>query len=258
MPPNTTGIIPEYLYNETVQLGRAVNASFSPSSAQARLVNQTVLCGSAVQALELPPPPTGFLFDAVVIEEDIGRGNQRIAQYELQTCSEPGGSCSEAQWETLTGSNQTVTLGVTVGRRVIERGFDGTDGLSISATGLRFRCTASFPASENVTEAYLRSFSAHKMQPPPGWPVPPFNCSRFNCTCSGMADYYGVGASGGNAWGCAPPPAQHWWVNDARPCEQPGYSCCSASHYTKKHPPFPGCSGWQATPEVASASDAVE
>ena len=79
--------------------------------------------------------------------------------------------------------------------------------------------------------------------PPPGWPHSgAFNCSVFDCTCSGMADYYGVGADGSGSWGCAPDAAQNWWVHDAQPCEQPGYTCCSAAHYTKKHPPFPGCS----------------
>ena len=240
MPPNTTGVIPEFLYNETALLGAATRASFSPESAQARLVNQTVECGPSAAPLPLPAPSGGFLFDAVVLEEDIALGNQRIAGYELQTCSEPGAACAEAQWKTITGPGlQTVTLGATVGRRVIERGFNRSNGLSIGAAGLRFRCTAAFPAG--VTAAFLKSFSAHKMAPPPGWPAPPFDCSVFDCTCKGMADYYGVGASGGSAWGCAPADAQHWWVDEAVPCEQPGYSCCAASDYTKKVAPFPGC-----------------
>ena len=239
MPPNTTGVIPAYLTNESAQLGRAVAASFSPESALARLVNQTVDCSADADALALPVPPGGIAFDAVIVEEDIGRGNQRISGYELQVCVEPGGACPEEQWVTITGLGQTITLGVTVGRKVIERGFNGTNGLSLNVTGLRFRCTAAFPAS--VSTAYIRSISAHKMQPPPGWPVAPFDCHIFNCTCSDMANYYGVGAAGGDAWGCAPPAAQDWWIHDARPCEQPGYSCCSASHYTKNLPPFPGC-----------------
>ncbi len=240
MPPNTTGIIPEYLYNETAQLGAATRASFSAESALARLVNQTVECGPSAAPLLLPPPAGGLLFDAVVLEEDLARGNQRVAGYKLETCSVPGGACAEEQWQTITGHGlQTIVLGATVGRRVIERGFNRTNGLSISASGLRFTCTAAFPAG--VTTAFLRSFSAHKMVPPPGWPAPPFDCSAFNCTCKGMADYYGVGASGGAGWGCAPQAAQTWWVDDAVPCEQPGYSCCAASDYTKKQPPFPGC-----------------
>ena len=148
-------------------------------------------------------------------------------------------------WTTITGDGadrrQTVTLGQTIGRRVIERGFNGTNGLTIVATGLRFRCTAAFPAG--TTEAYLKSFSAHKMKPPGGWPAPapkPFDCEAFNCTCQGMADFYGVGASRGS-FGCAPPAAQEWWQKQHKPCAQPGYSCCSAASYTKNHAPFPGC-----------------
>ena len=157
MPPNTTGVIPEYLYNETALLGQATRASFSPESAQARLVNQTVDCGAGAAPLLLPPPAGGFAFDAVILEEDIGLGNQRIAGYELQTCSEPGGACAEAQWATINApGTQTVSLGVTVGRRVIERGFNRTDGASVVATGLRFRCTAAFPAG--TSQAFLRSF----------------------------------------------------------------------------------------------------
>lgn len=190
MPPNTTGVIPEYLTNETAQLGKAVEASFAPASALSRLVNQTVQCGPGAPALLLPPPQGGgtFAFDAVVLEEDIGKGNQRIAGYALQTCTEPAGACNGAQWVTVTGVNatqkQTVTLGVTVGRKVIERGFNGQDGVPIAVTGLRFKCTAAFPAG--TTTAYLKSFSVHKIQAPKGWPRGP-RCQAFNCTCKGMA-----------------------------------------------------------------------
>lgn len=236
LPPDTTGQIPAYYTNETFQLGRAVQASFSPESAQARLVNQTVECGSDATPLNLPPPSDGFAFDAVILEEDLSLGNQRISGYELQVCSTPVGGCSDAQWETLTGANQTISLGKTIGRKVIERGFSNVNGLTIIASQLRFKCTESFPAG--VSTAYLRTFSAHKMIPPSGWPKPPFNCSAFNCECKTMADFYGVKKGG---WGCAPSAAQRWWVNDARPCEQPGYSCCSAGDYTNKTPPFPGC-----------------
>lgn len=236
MPPDMTGEIPAYFTNETAQLGRAVQSSFSPASAQARLVNQTVECGSDATPLILPPPPGGFAFDAVILEEDLALGNQRISGYELQICAAPGG-CTDAQWTTITGPNQTIALGKTIGRKVIERGFSNVDGLTIAASQLRFRCTESFPAG--VTTAYLRSFSAHKMTPPGGWPKPPFDCSAFKCECKAMADFYGVGTKGG--WGCAPADAQEWWIHDARPCEQPGYSCCSAGDYTNKTPPFPGC-----------------
>lgn len=240
LPPNTTGIIPEIYYNETNQLGAATRASFSPESAQSRLTNQTVECSSTSAPLILPPPTNGFLFDAIILEEDLSFGNQRIAGYELQICTIPGGTCTEDEWLTITGPGlQTVVLGITVGRKVIERGFNNTNGLSISATGLRFHCTAAFPVG--TTTAYIKSFSAHKMQPPKGWPSPPFNCTVFNCTCKGMADFYGVGADGSGGWGCAPQDAQQWWIHDASPCEDPTYSCCAASDYTKKQPPFPGC-----------------
>ena len=241
MPPNTTGIIPEYLYNETNQLGAATRASFSPESALSRITNQTVECGPSATPLVLPPPSGGnFVFDAIILEEDISLGNQRISGYELQMCNMPNGDCSEADWKTITGPGlQTIVLGVTVGRKVIERGFNNTNGLSISASGLRFQCTAAFP--NGTSTAFLKSFSAHKMVPPAGWPRPPFNCSAFNCTCKGMGDYYGVGANGNEGWGCAPADAQNWWIHDAIPCEQPGYSCCAASDYTKNKPPFPGC-----------------
>ena len=242
MPPNTTGSIPSYLANETAQLGAAVAASFSPASAQSRLVDQAVACGPGAPPLPLPPPPSGtFAFDAVVLEEDIAKGNQRIAGYELQACL-AGGCDDEARWTTITGPGQSVRLGVTVGRRVVERGFNNTNGLTIAAAGLRFRCTEAFPPG--VATAFLKSFSAHKMAPPGGWPPappPPFDCKLFNCTCKGMGDWYGVGVDGQGGWGCAPQAAQTWWVKEAVPCQQPGYSCCLASDYTKKHPPFPGC-----------------
>ena len=242
MPPSTEGTIPAYLVNETAQLGAAVQASFSPQSALARLENATVACGPGAPPLLLPLP-SPIAFDAVVLEEDLGRGNQRISGYLLQACAQPGGGCAEAQWRNLTGPSQGEhTLGLSIGRRVIERGFNGTNGLSILATGLRFTCTAAFPEGQDT--AFLRTFSAHKIRPPPGWPVPPpppFNCTPFGCTCKGMGDYYGVGANGVGGWGCAPPAAQQWWVHDAVPCQSPGYSCCLASDYTKKHAPFPGC-----------------
>jgi alpha-L-fucosidase len=248
VPPNTTGLIPDYMVNATGQLGRAVRASFSPQAAVARLVNQTVQCsnssssaGAVAQGLVLRAAGgSTFGFDAVVLEEDIRRGNQRIASYELSTCSAPLGRCDdESQWQLVAGGGagagmmpQTVPLGLTVGRKVIERGFNGSDGLTLHATALRFRCTAAFPAG--VTSAYLRSFSAHKMAPPTGWPTF-VGCGAFGCTCRGMADYYGVYAG---KFGCAPGGARTWWIDDAR---------CVAADYTTHHPPFPGCKahpGW--------------
>ena len=168
--------------------------------------------------------------------------------YTLEICTKVGGNCSDSEWAGITsnaGGNQTVTLGVTVGRKVIERGFNGTDGLTIHAAGLRFRCTAAFPAG--TTTAYLKSFSVHKMQPPPCWPKPvvaPFNCSVFEppCTCKGMADYYGVAERLGGM-GCAPPAAIAWWKTDKVPCARTPMpdSCCQVSAYTTKNAPFPGC-----------------
>jgi hypothetical protein len=241
MPPNTTGVVPEIYYNETDALGAAVRASFSPESALARVVGQALACGSGAPPLLLPLPPAGIDFDAVVLEEDLAAGGgQHVSGYALQVCSQAGGACAdEAQWRTITGAGQTKTLGVTIGRRVIERGFNGTDGLSLHATGLRLQCTAAFPAG--AAAAHIKSFSAHKMAPPAGWPRPPFSCQAFNCTCKGMGDYYGVGSRDGAGWGCAPEAAQNWWVHDAVPCQQPSYSCCTAADYTKKQPPFPGC-----------------
>ena len=50
-----------------------------------------------------------------------------------------------------------------------------------------------------------------------------WNCSVFNCTCMGMAYYYGVLA--GVGFGCAPPNAQAWWK--AQPCNaHAGVGCC--------------------------------
>ena len=132
-------------------------------------------------------------------------------------------------------------------RKVIERGFNGTDGLTIHATGLRFRCTAAFPPGTST--AYLKSFSAHKMRPPPCWPIPPppspstpFNCSVFECSCKGMADYYGVAERLGG-FGCAPQAAIAWWTTGKVPCAQSPMpdSCCQVSDYTTKNAPFPGC-----------------
>jgi hypothetical protein len=218
-----------------------------------------------------------------VLEEDLYRANQRISGYVLQTCAKADGKCSDdSEWATITSthngggssSRQTVELGVTVGRKVIERGFNGTDGLTIRATGLRFRCTSAFPAGTST--AYLKRFSAHKMQPPPCWPKPsapkPFNCSVFEppvrpivlskacnnsvllsdtvsnklpvsqCTCKGMADYYGVAERLGGM-GCAPPDAIAWWIKDKVPCARSPMkdSCCQVADYTKKNKPFPGC-----------------
>jgi hypothetical protein len=173
------------------------------------------------------------------------QANQKIASYELQICQKAVASdcLGESDWATIQGYPQ---LGLTVGRKVIERGFvnnatNGADGIS-GASAVRFRCTsASLAAGEPNTTAFLKTFSAHKMRPPSGY-QPWIGCKVFNCSCKGMANYYGVGApSSKGGFGCAPQPAQNWWVHEAKPCAQPGYSCCSASDYTKNHAPFPGC-----------------
>ena len=200
MPPNTTGVIPEYLTNESAQLGRAVKASFAPETAVARMTDLTVGCGPDNTTNNLvvlwPPVHSTLEFDAIILEEDLAKGNQRVSGYQIEACHAVAG-CSEADWVTITAAGragiQTVSLGQTIGRRVIERGFNATNGQTLSVKALRFRCTAAFPAEKRT--AFLKSFSAHKMQPPPGWPKPkppPFDCHAFNCTCHGMADYYGA------------------------------------------------------------------
>ena len=111
MPPNTTGVIPSYLTNESAQLGRAVKASFSPDSAIARMENLSVGCGAETAAnyVDLKPPAgSGLLeFDAVILEEDIAKGNQRVSGYELQACGVAGGACAESQWATITAVRTT-------------------------------------------------------------------------------------------------------------------------------------------------------
>jgi hypothetical protein len=64
------------------------------------------------------------------------------------------------------------------------------------------------------------------------------NCSVFGCTCKGEADYYGI-AHG--SFGCADKGAQNWWIHEAKPCAAPS-SCCTAGDYSKKPPPYAGCS----------------
>lgn len=179
------------------------------------------------------------------------QANQKVASYELHVCQKAAAKdcLGESDWAALHGYPQ---LGLTVGRKVIERGFaNATGGGAISgASALRFRCTsASLASGEPNNTAFLRSFSAHKMRPPPGYvrpspPVPWGGCKVFNCTCKGMANYYGVGAPPSKSgWGCAPAPAQNWWVHEAKPCAQPGYSCCTTSDYTRHEAPFAGCGG---------------
>jgi hypothetical protein len=244
------------LTNETKQLGQAVKDSFSAGGAGelVRVADVTVACSATASPVVLAIPD-GKGFDAVVLEEDLQKGNQRIASYELQTCSTV--SCGdETAWVALQGFPQ---LGLTVGRKVIERGFsNGT----ARATRVRFRCTAASKASGDASDvtAYLKSFSVHKMSPPAGYVPPvPFDCKVFGCTCKGMADYYGIGPPPGlGGFGCATATAEKWWVSEAKPCSQPGYSCCAASDYTKKSKPFPGCQhgsevGWSSQQEAQKA-----
>lgn len=83
--------------------------------------------------------------------------------------------------------------------------------------------------------------------PPPPWA----GCELFNCTCKGMADWYGVcndvstdpQCKPGRGFGCAPVAAQNWWIHEAKPCAKVGSppSCCAESAYTKHKGPFPGC-----------------
>ena len=70
-------------------------------------------------------------------------------------------------------------------------------------------------------------------------PKHPFtNCSVFGCTCKGAADYYGIAHA---RFGCADKGAQQWWIHEAKPCAS-AYSCCTVDDYSKKPPPYPGCS----------------
>lgn len=100
-----------------------------------------------------------------------------------------------------------------------------------------------------------------------GW-----NCTLFNCSCVGMAEYYGVWPTVG--FGCAPPQAQAWWI--AQPCHpgRPAVGCCKGpacalpgafpcargcSHYPPPpspppHPmPTPTVSGFKASQVLQTA-----
>ena len=55
-------------------------------------------------AIELPSPAGGFVFDAVVLEEDMRRANQRIAGYTLEACTKAGDKCSDGDWAAITQS----------------------------------------------------------------------------------------------------------------------------------------------------------
>jgi len=76
------------------------------------------------------------------------------------------------------------------------------------------------------------------------------SCDAFGCTCKGAADFYGIGTGGGASFDCAPKAAQDWWIHEARPCASPS-SCCAASDYTHKLPPYPGCGADQPVSAMA-------
>lgn len=52
--------------------------------------------------------------------------------------------------------------------------------------------------------------------PPQAPPPPPFNCSVFNCSCTGICDYYGI--VNGVGFGCAPVEAQQFWDKHSCSC----------------------------------------
>jgi hypothetical protein len=78
--------------------------------------------------------------------------------------------------------------------------------------------------------------------------APPWSCKLFNCTCQGLADYYGVVS--GSGFGCTPPEAQQWWQSHScktKPktggncggpaCKLPGHVPCHAAPKPKPTPP---------------------
>lgn len=205
------------------------------------LQNITTQCGPDAEPVILEDAEVGATlppFDAVILQEDLGRG-QFIAGYTLQYCTKAGGArlcTTHEDWHTLQGKP---ILGVTVGRKVIERGF----GLVDNATALAFSCKS---AAVNATHAYLRAFATHRIQAPVGWPgccrpMPPppahWSCTLFGCTCAAMGNYYGLGPppNGLGGWGCAVnmPAAQAWWVHTMN---------CTVADYATM-PVHPGC-GW--------------
>ena len=74
-------------------------------------------------------------------------------------------------------------------------------------------------------------------------PAGGFDCSVFNCTCQGMANYFGK--SNHTTWGCAPPSAQKWW--NAQKCDPKhcntglcaGPGCKIPGAFPCFHPPPP-------------------
>jgi hypothetical protein len=87
--------------------------------------------------------------------------------------------------------------------------------------------------------------AAHPPHPPPPQPHPgkAMNCSLFNCTCQGFADYYG--AIAGTGWGCAPQPAgKDWWAAHHCNAKTKGGFCdgpaCKLAGHAPCEPPSPG------------------
>jgi hypothetical protein len=181
-------------------------------------------------------------FNQIVTMENLEHG-QQITAYSIE--AQHAGA-----WTKLNLPN-----GATVGARLVDR-LTAMTGV----TAIRWNCSAALgDASITIANFAVYECSVPSPPPPPP-PLPPLKplhpwhgCADFNCTCHGMAEYYGVchdvstdtQCKPDRGFGCAPPEAQNWWIHLAKPCAKPE-SCCPESAYTHSHGPFPGCANGSA------------
>ena len=98
-------------------------------------------------------------------------------------------------------------------------------------------------------------------------PTSALNCSLFNCSCQGFADYYGAVA--GEGWGCCPQPeGKDWWSThhctarthgsycDGPACKLPHAATCPPHKPVPPPPTTPGV--WNATQDLQGARISVD
>lgn len=92
--------------------------------------------------------------------------------------------------------------------------------------------TSSLVDVRSLSEKHFRSRS-------PGSSPAAWTCKLFNCTCAGLADFYGVHPAHG--FGCAPVEAQRWWVG-AQCTATASCGPCAGTGCVAGNPCFvPGC-----------------
>ena len=159
VPPNSSGVIPQTYVDEVTKLSNAINASFNLHAALVVMPNLTATPCSELDLELRPLLPSVETFDAVVLQEDLARG-QVVLQYSLEVQATNGTWFNVSRPLGPSFGSLKITGGLTIGQKLIDRFTPGP------WQAARIRCIDAIGGSDAMVQ--LAYVGLHKTVPPEG------------------------------------------------------------------------------------------